>query len=92
MGLLHGGGGSAGVVALILASQSDRVTACVALVVISVFSGLSMMGCSWLMCRGVDRLSQSINVRLVAGVGAVASLAFGAWYCAVALTDVWYPF
>ncbi len=92
MGLLHGGGGSAGVVALILASQPDKLLACVALVVISIFSGLSMMACSWLMCRGVDHLDHRLDVRIVAGVGAVASLAFGVWYCAAAVAGVWYPF
>ena len=92
MGLLHGSGGSAGVVALILSSLDDKVMAVIALVVISVFSGVAMIACSWLMCRGIDRIDRVADTRITIIVAAVASMIFGVWYCLAAVAGVWYPF
>jgi hypothetical protein len=92
VGLLHGAGGSAGAVGLILSALEDRTMACLALVVIAVFSGASMMICSWVMCAGVDRVSGSSSARLITGIGSALAVVFGAWYCLAATTSVWYPF
>lgn len=92
MGLLHGAGGTAGVVALILARLDNPGLAVAALAVICVFSGVSMAFFSWLMCRSLDRTVERVGQRSVALVGGVLTLLFGLWYCGAALTVVPYPF
>lgn len=92
VGLLHGAGGSAGAVALVLSSLDDRRLACIALMVIATFAGASMMICSWLMCRGIDRLGAITQSRWVAITGSVLAFLFGTWYCAAAGLGIWYPF
>jgi hypothetical protein len=89
--MMHGAGGSAGAVALILSALDDRTLACVALVVIATFAGLSMMFCSWLMCRGVDRLDDVASPRLIVIWGSALAMLFGAWYFLAAVAGVWYP-
>lgn len=92
MGMLHGAGGSAGVVALILSRMQDHTTAYAALVVIAVFSALSMAAFSWLLYRGLDRVSPIVGRRTLAIAGGLLTLAFGLWYCAASLEAVPYPF
>lgn len=91
MGILHGAGGSAGVVALLLSRLNDPVASIAALVVISIFSGVSMAFCSWLMCRGLDRSSYVIGQKPIALIGGGLTLLFGMWYAAAAFELVPYP-
>jgi hypothetical protein len=92
IGLLHGAGGSAGVVALILGRMNDSWTAIAALCVIAVFSGVSMALLSWAMYRGLDRVAPRIGAKNITMIGGLLTLAFGIWYCAASLEAVWYPF
>jgi len=92
MGLLHGAGGTAGVVALILARLDNPSLAVGALVVICVFSAVSMACFSWLMCRSLDRTVERVGQARVAIVGGSLTLLFGIWYCAAALEAAPYPF
>lgn len=92
MGLLHGAGGSAGVVALLLGRLGEPAASIAALFVISVFSGISMAICSWLMCRGLDRSMHVIGHRPIALIGGSLTLLFGIWYAAAAFEYVPYPF
>lgn len=80
IGLLHGAAGSAGVVALILTRLEDPALACVSLVVIAAFCAASMAGCSWAICRGLDRGERRLDARWIAGVGGSLSLCFGVVY------------
>lgn len=92
IGLLHGAGGSAGVVALILGRLENPFTAVASLVVVSAFSGVSMMICSWLMCRGLDRTAQTIGQKPIGLIGGSLTFLFGFWYCAAAFQTIPYPF
>lgn len=92
IGLLHGAGGSAGVVALILGRLENPLVAAASLVVISVFSAASMIICSWIMCRSLDRTAQSIGQKPIALIGGGLTFLFGLWYCGAALETVPYPF
>lgn len=92
MGLLHGAGGSAGVVALVLGRLGDPRLAIVALLVIAVFSGVAMAVCSWLMCRWLDRTVTRFGQRPIGLVGGLLTFLFGLWYCAAALEAAPYPF
>lgn len=91
IGLLHGAGGSAGVVALILSRMPSHWMATVALVIVSLFSGLSMAFCSWLLCRGLDASERIVNVNRMAFVGSTCALLFGIWYACAAFELVPYP-
>lgn len=92
IGLLHGAGGSAGVVALILGRMSNSWTAIAALCVIALFSGISMTLLSWGMYRGLDHVAPVIGAKNITMIGGLLTLAFGIWYCAASLEAVWYPF
>ena len=92
VGLVHGAGGSAGVVALILARMSNSWAAIAALCVIAVFSGVSMALFSWGMYRGLDRVGPRLGAKNITIIGGLLTLAFGIWYCAASLEAVWYPF
>lgn len=91
IGLLHGSGGSAGVVALVLSRMSNHWMALSALFVVSIFSGLSMTLCSWLLCRGIDASERIINVNRMALIGSVCAFLFGIWYALAAFEVVPYP-
>ena len=92
IGILHGSGGSAGAVALILSRISDHLMASLALVVLSVFTAISMGLCSWLICRGIDTSERAINLNRMALVGSVGAFLFGMWYALGAFEFVPYPF
>lgn len=92
MGLLHGAGGTAGVVALILARLDSPGLAIAALAVICAFSAVSMACFSWLMCRSLDRAAERVGQVRIALVGGTLTLLFGLWYCAAALEAAPYPF
>jgi hypothetical protein len=92
MGLLHGAGGSAGVVALILGRMESPTLAIASLFVISVFSGVSMAACSWFMVRSLDRTANFVGQKPIALVGGTLTALFGLWYCAAAFEKIPYPF
>lgn len=85
IGLVHGMGGSAGVGVLILASVQSTAVAVASLVVLAVFTAVSMT----LLSTGFGRTLASRPFRSafngVAPVLGVASLAFGVWYGLAAL-------
>jgi cation transport ATPase len=92
IGVLHGTGGSAGAVALVLSRMQSHLMASVALVVLAVFTAISMAFCSWLLCRGMDATEQKINMNRPALIGSVGAFIFGLWYAASAFEIVSYPF
>ena len=92
IGLVHGMGGSAGVGVLLLAAIPSRTLALVALVVLAVFTAVSMT----VVTTG---FGAAVSARRVSGAGATAapalalsSLAFGLWYAAAAWSLAPYPF
>ncbi len=92
IGLVHGMGGSAGVGVLLLAAVPSRTLALVALVILAVFTAVSMT----VVTTGFGAV---LSVRRVTGTLATAapalalsSLAFGVWYAAAAWSVAPYPF
>ena len=92
IGLVHGMGGSAGVGVLLLAAIPSQELALVALVVLALFTAVSMT----IVTTGFGAL---LSLRSVAGSLATAApvlgtvgLAFGVWYAAAAWSLVAYPF
>lgn len=91
IGLVHGMGGSAGVGVLLLAAIPSREVAVAALVVLALFTAVSMT----IVTTGFGAL---LGVRGARGVAAaapalgVASLAFGLWYAAAVWSLAPYPF
>jgi high-affinity nickel permease len=92
IGLVHGMGGSAGVGVLLLAAIPSQTAALVALVILALFTAVSMTivtsGFGW-----------TLSLRPVAGAVAasvpaigLSSLAFGLWYAAAAWSVAPYPF
>lgn len=92
IGLVHGTGGSAGVGVLILAAIPSVPVACAALVVLALFTGLSMtiVTTGFGLTLGTTRIASACNG--VAPVLGVSSLAFGLWYAAAAWSLAAYPF
>lgn len=92
IGLVHGMGGSAGVGVLLLAAISDETVAIGALLVLALFTAVSMT----LVTTGFGAtLAIPAVARSAAGVApalGVASLAFGLWYAAAAWSLAPYPF
>ena len=92
IGLVHGMGGSAGVGVLLLAAIPDRAVAVAALLILAVFTAVSMtivtsgFGAT-LTTPTVARPAASLAPAL-----GVASLAFGVWYAAAAWSIAPYPF
>lgn len=90
IGLVHGMGGSAGVGVLLLAAIPSTGLALASLVVLAVFTAVSMtmvttgFGAALTARQGV--------ATAVAPVFGVASLAFGFWYAAAAWSLMSYPF
>lgn len=92
IGLVHGMGGSAGVGVLLLASIQSKPLAVLSLVLLAVFTALSMS----ILSTGFGLTLASRPVRSVFGtiapaLGAV-SLAFGVWYATAAWSVTPYPF
>jgi ABC-type nickel/cobalt efflux system permease component RcnA len=92
IGLVHGMGGSAGVGVLLLAAIPSQTAALVALVILALFTAVSMTivtsGFGW-----------TLSLRPVAGAVAasvpaigLSSAAFGLWYAAAAWSVAPYPF
>jgi high-affinity nickel permease len=92
IGLVHGIGGSAGVAVLLLAAIPGRALAITALVLFAAFTAVSMALCTGLagVLLGTQRVRAAFP-RIAPAMGA-ATLAFGAWYLAGALTLAPYPF
>jgi high-affinity nickel permease len=92
IGLVHGMGGSAGVGVLLLAAIPDEKVAVAALLVLALFTAVSMT----IVTTGFGAtLSIPAVARSVAGVApalGLASLAFGVWYAAAAWSLAPYPF
>ncbi len=91
IGLVHGIGGSAGVGVLILAAIPSTTIACIALVILAIFTAVSMtlVTTGFGITLSSDRVAGSFNG--VAPVIGVTSLAFGAWYALAAWGLVVYP-
>ena len=92
IGLVHGMGGSAGVGVLLLAAIPDETVAVGALLVLALFTAVSMT----IVTTGFGAtLSVPAVARSAASVApalGVASLAFGVWYAAAAWSLAPYPF
>jgi high-affinity nickel permease len=92
IGLVHGMGGSAGVSVLILAAIPSTALAVVALVLLAIFTALSMT----IVTTGFGLALVSAPVRAAFGGVAPAlgatSLAFGVWYTSAAWSLLPYPF
>jgi ABC-type nickel/cobalt efflux system permease component RcnA len=92
IGLVHGMGGSAGVSVLLLAGVESTALAVTSLVLLAVFTALSM----WLLSTvfGLTLVSRPLRSSFngVAPVLGVSSLAFGIWYATAAWTLAPYPF
>jgi high-affinity nickel permease len=92
IGLVHGLGGSAGVAVLLLAAIPSRTVAVLSLVVLALFTAVSMT----IVTTGFGRALVSATVQrgfavVAPGLG-VLSLAFGVWYAAAAWALAPYPF
>jgi ABC-type nickel/cobalt efflux system permease component RcnA len=92
VGLVHGMGGSAGVGVLLLAAIPSETVAVVALVLLALFTAVSMT----IVTIGVGYTLATRRVAAIAGtavpvVGAL-SLAFGLWYAAATWALAPYPF
>jgi high-affinity nickel permease len=92
IGLVHGTGGSAGVALLVLAAIPSTTVACIALVVLAIFTAVSMT----IVTTGFGFTLSSAPVASafngVAPLLGLVSLAFGVWYAFAAWELVAYPF
>jgi ABC-type nickel/cobalt efflux system permease component RcnA len=92
IGLVHGMGGSAGVSVLLLAGVESTALAVTSLVLLAVFTAVSM----WLLSTvfGLTLVSRPLRSSFngVAPVLGVFSLAFGIWYATAAWALAPYPF
>ena len=92
IGLVHGMGGSAGVAVLLLAAIPSETLAVGSLLVLALFTAVSMTivtsGFGWTLS------ARSVAGAVTASVPAIglASLAFGLWYAAAAWSLIPYPF
>jgi ABC-type nickel/cobalt efflux system permease component RcnA len=91
IGLVHGIGGSAGVGVLILAAIPSTAVACVALVVLALFTAVSMtvVTTGFGLTLSSARVASAFNG--IAPLLGVASLAFGFWYAVAAWGLIAYP-
>jgi high-affinity nickel permease len=90
IGLVHGIGGSAGVVVLLLAAMPSTTRALISLVVFATFAGISMTFVT--RGLGVTLSRHATALPTAAPILAVLSLAFGVWYAAGAWALAPYPF
>jgi high-affinity nickel permease len=91
IGLVHGMGGSAGVGVLILAAIPSRTVAVGALLVLALFTAVSMTIVTTGFGAALGTRGTHTLVSAAPALG-VASLAFGAWYAAAAWSLAPYPF
>lgn len=92
IGLVHGMGGSAGVSVLLLASIDSQALAVVSLVILALFTTVSMTMLT--AAFGVTLMRSPVRgaFNTIAPAVGVASLAFGLWYAAAAWSLIAYPF
>ena len=92
IGLVHGTGGSAGVGVLVLAAIPSTSVACAALIVLALFTAVSMtiVTTGFGLTLGSSRVAATFNT--LAPVLGATSLAFGVWYAFAAWSLVAYPF
>jgi high-affinity nickel-transport protein len=90
IGLVHGLGGSAGVGVLLLAAIPSTALAVASLVVLAVFTAVSMTAVTT--GFGAALAARQGVVTAAAPVLGLTSLAFGFWYAAAAWSLVAYPF
>lgn len=92
IGLVHGMGGSAGIGVLLLAAIPSRSLAVAALLVLAVFTAVSMT----MLTTGLGATLGSAPVRRTYAAAipllGISSLAFGVWYAAAAWSLAPYPF
>ena len=92
IGLVHGLGGSAGVAVLLLAAIPSRTVAVLGLLVLAVFTAVSMTIVTSGFGRALVSATAQRSVATVAPVLGFASLAFGVWYAAAVWSLAPYPF
>jgi len=92
IGLVHGVGGSAGVGVLVLASLRSTGVAAVALVLLAVFTAVSMSVLSGVFGSMLGSRQTRTVFHAVAPALGGASLAFGVWYATAAWSLAPYPF
>lgn len=92
IGLVHGMGGSAGVGVLLLAAIPDETVAVAALLVLALFTAVSMTIVTTGFGATLSLPAVARPVVTAAPVLGVASLAFGVWYAAAAWSLAPYPF
>jgi hypothetical protein len=92
IGLVHGAGGSTGVGVLVLASVRSTGLAVISLVLLAVFTAVSMSVMSTAFGSVLDSRPARASLGAVAPALASASLAFGVWYATAAWSLAPYPF
>jgi hypothetical protein len=90
IGLVHGLGGSAGVGVLLLAAVPSTALALVSLVVLALFTAVSMTVATTGLGTALGARSGTLTA--AAPALGLASLAFGCWYAAAAWSLAPYPF
>ena len=92
IGLVHGMGGSAGVGVLLLAAIPSTPVAVASLLVLAVFTAVSMTALTTGFGFTLGSRPVAAGVNAVAPALGALSLAFGVWYAAAAWSLVAYPF
>ncbi len=92
LGLVHGMGGSAGVAVLLLAAIPSRPLAVASLIVLALFTAVSMTAVTTGFGRALVSSAAQRRVATLAPVLGVASLVFGLWYAAAVWSLAPYPF
>ena len=92
IGLVHGMGGSAGVSVLLLASIESQSLAVVSLVILAIFTAVSMTILTALFGATLMARPVRSSFTTVAPVLGLASLTFGIWYAAAAWSLIPHPF
>jgi ABC-type nickel/cobalt efflux system permease component RcnA len=92
IGLVHGMGGSAGIAVLLLAAIPSRPLAVGSLVVLALFTAVSMTMVTTGFGRALVSSAAQRRVATIAPALGVASLAFGVWYAAAVWSLAPYPF
>jgi len=92
IGLVHGVGGSTGVGVLVLASVRSTGLAVISLVVLAVFTAVSMSAMSSAFGSMLASRPAGASLGAIAPVLGSASLVFGVWYATAAWSVAPYPF
>jgi len=91
VGLVHGMGGSAGVGVLLLAAIPSETLGVVCLLVVALFTGVSMSALTASFGRCLSAGPLATRVTSVVPITGCLSVAFGAWYAAAAWGIALYP-